>query len=85
MSLAAVKSFHLKLQQDVGLQDEILEMTNGSMDGWQPWAVKLGFSVTQEDINEYLDSLHDLEYELSDFELELVSAASKAVSDNPMQ
>ncbi len=78
MSVAAVRSFHEKLQQDVSLQDEMLESTNaaGSTEVWHQIAQKYGFSVTQDDVVAYLDSFQEDEYEFSDFELELVAAGA---------
>ncbi len=78
MSIAAVKLFHVRLLEDVSLQEEIIEHTyaTGTGEMWVPMAQKYGFDITAAEADQYLESLQDDEYELSDFELELVAAGT---------
>lgn len=88
MTNETTKALYEKIMQTPEIQQEILEVlttmkeTNEAPD-WGKLAANWGFSdVTEEDILEYGDTLTSDDYELTDFELEMVSAASSTQCGN---
>ncbi len=81
MSLESAKLFHLHVQQNPDLQSALADdVTTAYDDGgapdWKSIAHKYGFDMTQEEADAYWDGLCDEEYELTEFELEMVAAAT---------
>ena len=83
MSIEAAKEFHLKVQQDETLSQKLLDeayATNAAPD-WAAHAKTCGLHFTSDEADQYLQSLQDSEYELTEIELELVAAGTFVQSD----
>ncbi len=80
MSLESAKLFHLKIKGDSQLQEALLEEAykTGEEPLWRSLAKEHGFDVTDGDVSGYLNGIGGDEYELTEFELGLVAAASSS-------
>jgi len=75
MSIEAVKKFRTTVNENPSLQETMLKLTDGEGNLLLPEIIKLGaqhgFEITEADIEALYSNDND---ELSDFELEMVSA-----------
>ena len=76
MSVEAAREFHSRVLEDSALSKRLLDevYSTGDAPNWSEHGKLAGLDFTNEEAQGYMDQLDD-EYELTEFELELVAAA----------